>query len=131
MTWCTFPNTLVVALHNTKQTPQPHDEVKPITFWFFGSELAVPSETLKQRARLVPNTLLMTWSMMIIKRLCYLAVIFLLTNTSLIYLFICFWSDLTSLRSLSSCLILRGKLTAARFVERNMTDVEKKKIWRH
>lgn len=33
--------------------------------------------------------------MMIIKRLSSLAVIFLLTNTSLIYL--CFWSNLTSL----------------------------------
>lgn len=44
----------------TKYTPRPHDEMKPNTFEFFGSELPVSSETLKQSPRLVPNTLLMT-----------------------------------------------------------------------
>lgn len=31
----------------TKYTPRPHDEMKPNTFEFFGSELPVSSETLK------------------------------------------------------------------------------------
>lgn len=31
----------------TKYTPRPHDEMKPNSFEFFGSELPVSSETLK------------------------------------------------------------------------------------